>query len=90
MRKHIPTKTCKPNDNLPYIISEITKLIKKQDSAFKTRKKAQKNFLHSTSNCQILDHKVKELKRQIQKKTRAVYWIYIEAFISPMADSDNI
>ncbi len=27
--------------------------------------------------------------RQIQKKTRAAYWIYIEAIISPMADDYN-
>ncbi len=70
MQKHIPTKTCKPKDNLLYITSEIKKLIKKQDKAFKTRQKAQMNLQYSTPNYQTLDHKVKELKRQIQKKTR--------------------
>ncbi len=43
----------------------MKKLIKKRDRAFKTWKKAQKNFQHSTPNYQTLDHKVKDLKRQI-------------------------
>ncbi len=37
-----------------------------------------------------LDQKVKELKREIQKKTRTAYWTYIESIITPMeVDEDS-
>jgi hypothetical protein len=88
IKNHIPMKTCKKKDNLPYINSEIKKLIKKRDRAYKQRKKAQRNFEHSMPHYEDKDKKYKDLKHLVQKKLRDAYWNYIESIIAPM-DPEN-
>ncbi len=65
IKKHIPMKTCKAKESLPYMTTEIKKLIRRRDRAYKNRKRCQKNFQTSSAGYKSLDQKVKEMKREI-------------------------
>jgi hypothetical protein len=89
IEKHIPWKTLKSKDSLPYITREIEKLIKRRDRLYKRRKRSQKNFDHSTVKYQNQDSKLKDIKREIQKKTRRAFWAHIESIITPMENEEG-
>ncbi len=89
IKKYVPFRTCKSKESLPYMTTEIAKLIRKRDRAFKQRKKGQRNFQQSTAGYQTVDQKVKELKKEIQKKLRTAYWDYIEDIITPMGTEEG-
>jgi hypothetical protein len=89
IEKHIPWKTLKSKDSVPYITREIEKLIKRRDRLYKRRKRSQKNFDHSTVKYQNQDSKLKDIKREIQKKTRRAFWVHIESIITPMENEEG-
>ena len=84
MDKYIPTKICKSREQLPYMTPDIVKLIKKRNRLYKKRQRAKKNFEYSTVGYQRLDTKIKDLRKEIQKKTRRAYWNYVESVVTPM------
>jgi hypothetical protein len=88
IKTHIPTKTCKKKDSLPYMNKELERLIKRRDRMYKKRKKAQRNFEYSTTNYQDQDRKYRDLKHQVQKKMREAYWNHVESIITPMDPED--
>ena len=83
MLQHIPTKMLKIKDSLPYITPEITKLIKRRDRLYKNKKKKQRHFDWSTPSHRSIEEKLRNIKREIQLKSRRAYWKYIESIITP-------
>ena len=84
IEKHIPTKDLKVKDSLPYLTPEIVKLIKRRDRLYKNRKRRQRRFDFSTSTYKSVEEKLRNIKREIQTKTRRAYWEYIESIITPI------
>ena len=78
MQKYIPTKMLKVKESLPYITPEIIKLIKRRDRLYKNKKKKQRQFNWSTSSFRSAEEKLRNIKREIQIKSRRAYWKYIE------------
>ena len=89
IERHIPCKTLKNKDSLPYITNEIERLIKRRDRHYKRRKRMQKNFEHSSVTYQNQDSKIRDIKREIQKKTRRAFWAHIESIITPMENEED-
>ena len=85
--KYIPSKTCKSREQLPYMTRELVKLIRKRDRIYKKRQRAKRNFECSTAGYQNTDKKLRDIKKEIQKKLRQAYWNYIESIITPMDDN---
>ena len=84
--KYIPSKTCKSREQLPYMTRELVKLIRKRDRIYKKRQRAKWNFECSTAGYRNTDKKLRDIKKEIQKKLRQAYWNYIESIITPMDD----
>ena len=75
--RHIPTKTARQKDKLPWISKEIRSLIKRRDRAFKCKKK---------TNHKDDIKRYKDLKHQVQRKSRRAYWDYIEGIVTPESE----
>ena len=88
VKKFVPSKICKKRERLPYMTSEIVKLIRRRDRTYKKRQKARRNFDRSSAGYQNADKKLKLLKKEIQTKLRQAYWKYIESIITPL-EEDN-
>ena len=82
----IPSKVCKKRNRLPYMTREIHRLTNRKNRAHKQRKKAQRNSASPSACIENLDKKVRDLKHNIQKEMRQVYWQYIESVITPTKD----
>ena len=89
IEKHIPIKQLKVKDSLSYVTTEILKLMKRRDRLYKNRKKKQRNFDFSTSSYKSINQKLKDIRREIQQKTRQAYWKYIETIITPEETPEN-
>ena len=87
VQKHIPQKTCKHKNNLPWITPSIKRLIKQRDRTNIKRKRARERSVVGASR--LLDQKMRELKRKIQRESRIQYWEYIESIITPMEEDTN-
>ena len=79
IKAHIPHKTAKVKDNLPWISLDLKRLIKKRDRYYKTMKK---------SNDPTHKSKFKHLKRAVQRNLGRAYWSYIENIVT-LTDEDH-
>ena len=77
---HIPHKSTKQKDSLPWIAPNIRKLIRRRDRLYKKKKKSADPKITS---------KFKEVKRMIQSELRREYWKYIENIVTPKGDDEN-
>ena len=66
--KHIPHKTCKHKNNLPWITPSIKRLIRQTDRTNIKRKRARER--NAVGASRLLDQKLRELKRKIQRESR--------------------
>ena len=84
--KNIHHKRSKVKDNLPWITSQIRRMIRKRDK-LSFRKKQQikvgANDLNRTTK------QLKALKKVIQSEIRKAYWSYVESIITPIDDQDS-
>ena len=71
------------------ITRSIEKIIRKRNRIYARRKNMQRNFEHSTHNYNILDHKCKALKKDIQQKLRNAHWSYVENIITPLKNENE-
>ncbi|MCG8079022.1 MAG: endonuclease/exonuclease/phosphatase family protein, partial [Candidatus Thiodiazotropha taylori] len=78
--KHIPHKTARNKDGLPWMTTELKKLLKKKDRLYKKKKK---------SGDPKHIEEFKALKHLVQKMSRQVYWDYIESLITPQQEPDS-
>jgi hypothetical protein len=60
-------KTARTKDSLPWITSDLNKLIRKRDRLYKRKKK---------SGDKKTAEKFKEIKRIVQRELRRAYWKY--------------
>ncbi|CAC5423161.1 unnamed protein product [Mytilus coruscus] len=67
LKRNIPHKTARTKNGCPWITTDIRRLIRKKDRAYKRKKK---------SNDANDNSKYKELKREAQKQMRKAYWRY--------------
>ena len=72
VEKYIPTKTVSGKQHLPWLNSDIKKLMKKRDRTYSKMKK--------TKNYTLLP-KIKKIRSFIQKKIRTTYWDYMNNII---------
>ena len=77
---HIPHKTAKQKDSLPWITPNIRKLIRRRDRLYKKKKQSADPKITS---------KFKEVKRMIQRELRREYWKYIESIVTSKEDEEN-
>ena len=85
--KHIPHKTCKHKNNLPWITPSIKRLIRQRDRTNIKRKRARER--NAVGASRLLDQKMRELKRKIQRESRKQYREHVESIISPMEEDTN-
>ena len=89
IKDHIPTKTHKKREGLPFVTKTIQRLIRKRDRAYKRKQEARK----SNQEPQVrrkLNKEFEDLKRNVQKELRRAYWTHVETIITPMkADSPD-
>ncbi|VDI09012.1 Hypothetical predicted protein [Mytilus galloprovincialis] len=77
---HIPHKTAKQKDSLPWLTPSLRKLIKRRDRLYKKHKKLAD--LTKTS-------KLKETKRMAQRELRRSYWNYNENIVTPKEENNQ-
>jgi hypothetical protein len=80
IKKHVPHKTARTKDSLPWITSVLKKLIRKRDKLYKRKKK---------SGDKKTAKKFKEIKRIVQRELRRAYWKYIESIVTPQEDDNQ-
>ena len=88
MELFVPHKLCKPRDGLPFITTELKRLMRKRDRVFFQMKKLQR----SVSNHDRAAHlrlKHTDLKHKVQKEIRRAYWTYVESIITPLEIEKN-
>ena len=73
INKNIPHKTKRSKDGLPWMTTELRKLIKKHDRLYKKKKSADPKHIEEFKN----------IKHLVQKKSRHAYWNNVEGLISP-------
>ncbi len=71
---HIPHKTSKPKDSLPWLSQDVRRLIHRRDRLYKRKKKTADPAVAA---------KHKDAKRLVQKELRRSYWKYIENIVTP-------
>ena len=86
---YIPRKKTKRVRKLPYITPEIERLIRKRNRLYKKLKKHQTAFNRSSPSFIKWDNKLRELKKDIQKKMRRAYWTYIESTLTTNDDENQ-
>jgi len=82
--KHIPHKTCKHKNNLPWITPSIKRLIRQRDRTNIERKRARER--NAVGASRLLDQKMRELKKKIQRESRKQYWENVESILSPVEE----
>jgi hypothetical protein len=80
IKKHVLHKTARTKDSLPWITSDLKKLIRKRDRLYKRKK---------TSGDKKTANKFKEIKRIVQRELRRAYWKYIESIVTPQEDDNQ-
>ena len=76
IKEHIPCKRSSPKPGLPWINTELKKLIRRRNRLYKKMKK--------TGDRDLKDE-VRKLKRDIQLKTRRAYWTHVQTlFVDPV------
>ena len=74
IEKSVPSKLTNPKQTLPYMTTEIKRLIRKRDKLYKKMKRKP-----ATS----ANKHYKNIKHLVQRKIRQAYWSYVEDIISP-------
>ena len=74
VKHHIPFKILSAKIKPPWITHDTKKLMKKTDKLYKTMKK---------SGSKQKRDKYKQIKHQVQKELRQLYWKYIENLVTP-------
>ena len=87
--KYIPKKKTTPIKKLPYITPEIEKLIRRRDRTYKKIKQNRNAFDRSTPTQIERENKLRNLRREIQRKMRQAYWKHIDSIISPEENEEN-
>ena len=81
-QKFIPHRRQKSRVGLPYITSELRKLMRKRDRLYDKIKRARRNVTHH-DRADALKSRYKKLKQDIQRRLRTAYWGYIASVITP-------
>jgi hypothetical protein len=82
IKQFIPHKTSKLKDSLPWMNTNIKKMIKRRDRLHR-KKKTSRNFNRSSLQHQSIDEKIRVLNKTIQRDMRRAYWAYIKSLITP-------
>ncbi|CAC5422988.1 unnamed protein product [Mytilus coruscus] len=77
---HIPHKTAKQKDSLPWLPPSVRKLIKRRDRLYKKHKKSADPSITS---------KLKETKRMVQRELHRSYWNYSENIVTPKEENNQ-
>jgi hypothetical protein len=80
IKKYIPHKTAKKKNSIPWLTSQVKRLIKKRDQLYIRMKKA---------STDLNINAFKAIKTQAQKQLRRDYWSYIQDMISPQIGSTS-
>ncbi|VDI45583.1 Hypothetical predicted protein [Mytilus galloprovincialis] len=80
VNNHIPHKTAKQKDSLPWLTPNIRKLIHRRDRLYKKKKKSADPKITS---------KFKETKQMVQRELRRAYWKYIENIVTPKEENNQ-
>ena len=79
VEKYIPHKQTKPKDSKPWITPALRRLMKKRDRMFKKMRK---------QGCVEYEEQYKDLRREVQRQTRRLYWSYLNDIFEE-ADSSS-
>ena len=77
---HVPHKTSKSKTSLPWLDYEIKKMMRRRDRVHKRFKK---------SGCKDSEKEFLVLKRTIQRRSRQLYWRYVEGLVSDNPEADQ-
>ena len=80
IKTYIPHKWTKSRESCPWIDSQLKRLLRRRDRAFKTSK---------ASGRARDETKFQTLKKLAQRKLRQAYWNYIEGIVSPPQTKDK-
>ena len=80
VNKNIPTKTARKKDGCPWITTDLRRLTRRRDRAYKKKKKS--GDKRDTAS-------YKDLKSKTQRELRKAYWKYIEDIVTPSSESDR-
>ncbi|VDI21854.1 Hypothetical predicted protein [Mytilus galloprovincialis] len=80
VNNHIPHKTAKQKDSLPWLTPNIRKLIHRRDRLYKKKKKSADPKITS---------KFIETKQMVQRELRRAYWKYIENIVTPKEENNQ-
>jgi hypothetical protein len=75
VHRYVPNKMSRTKDSLPWLTTELRKLLKKQEKLYLKKK-------HTKKPEDIKSFKA--LKQYIQKKLRRAYWSYVEDLVTPV------
>ncbi|KAL8614200.1 hypothetical protein ACOMHN_026417 [Nucella lapillus] len=78
--RNIPHKTPKKTDSYPWITTEVRRLLRKRDRAYRKMKK------HGTEE---LKTEVRRLRREVQQKLRRAYWDYVNRLFTPQEEEQD-
>jgi hypothetical protein len=74
VKQHVPHKTAKTKDSLPWITRSIKRLIRRRDAIYiKNKQSGTGKYLKT----------FKDLKSQVQKQLRQAYWSYVQDMVCP-------
>ena len=74
IKQHIPHKTARNKDRLPWLNNNIVRLMRKRDKLYGEIK---------THQCPKQIKRFKEIKNTIQKECRRAYWQYLDGLFNP-------
>ncbi|CAG2243332.1 unnamed protein product [Mytilus edulis] len=80
VNNHIPHKTAKQKDSLPWLTPNIRKLIHRRDRLYKKKQKSADPKITS---------KFKETNQMVQRELRKAYWKYIENIVTPKEENNQ-
>ncbi|VDI17481.1 Hypothetical predicted protein [Mytilus galloprovincialis] len=80
VNNHIPHKTAKQKDSLPWLTPNIRKLIHRRDRLYKKKQKSADPKITS---------KFKETNQMVQRELRRAYWKYIENIVTPKEENNQ-
>ena len=86
---HIPKKKTKKIRKLPYITPEIEKLIRRRNRIYKKLNGEESAFNRSTQANIDRDNKLRNLKKEIQRKMRQAHWNYIDSIFTPAQENET-
>ncbi|KAL8579531.1 hypothetical protein ACOMHN_025484 [Nucella lapillus] len=78
--RNIPHKTPRKTDSYPWITTEVRRLLRERDRAYRKMKK------HGTEE---LKTEVRRLRREVQQKLRRAYWDYVNRLFTPQEEEQD-